>query len=156
MPRIRRSVLVATALSHVITGSSPSLSPSLLRVIRRELACFDQRQPQVTQAATSNGLGERAMEYQPSSAAVTSEWRVPSPPCAPLPPLPPPSPSTRYRTYPPVGRPTSPNATAASRTPSEGPPGSPEPRNTPFHSLLLFGLSSFNYGRLVVEEFELL
>ncbi|KYN32122.1 hypothetical protein ALC56_13500 [Trachymyrmex septentrionalis] len=26
----------------------------------------------------------------------------------------------------------------------------------PFHSLLLFDLSSFNYGRLVVEEFELL
>ncbi|TGZ55398.1 hypothetical protein DBV15_08570 [Temnothorax longispinosus] len=49
-----------------------------------------------------------------------------------------------------------PNTTAASHIPSEGSPGSPEPRSTPFHSLLLFGLSSFNYGRLVVEEFELL
>ncbi|EZA52175.1 hypothetical protein X777_08688, partial [Ooceraea biroi] len=63
---------------------------------------------------------------------------------------------TTYRTHPPVGHPTSPNATTASRIPSEGPPVSLEPRNTPFHSLRLFGLSSFNYGRLVVEEFELL
>ncbi|KYQ54594.1 hypothetical protein ALC60_06510, partial [Trachymyrmex zeteki] len=61
-----------------------------------------------------------------------------------------------YQTHPPVGRPTSPNTTTANHIPSEGSPGSPEPRSTPFHSLLLFGLSSFNYGRLVVEEFELL